>query len=148
MLTVLRAPRMDFHREERRQAGRNQLWRYVVLLQKLHTADTLERYINILGILNFGFTLQCGWETVGGTLYIIFANGGPSVLVYGTILSIVGHTAIAMSLGEMASMDPTVGAQYRWSAKFAKRWPEFWGLMQGEFSRAVFVRTRGWFGLD
>lgn len=28
-------------------------------------------------------------------------------------------------------MDPTVGAQYRWSARFAPRWPEFWGLMQG-----------------
>lgn len=27
--------------------------------------------------------------------------------------------------------DPTVGAQYRWSARFAQRWPEFWGLMQG-----------------
>lgn len=27
--------------------------------------------------------------------------------------------------------DPNVGAQYRWSAKFAPAAPRFWGLMQG-----------------
>ena len=27
--------------------------------------------------------------------------------------------------------DPVVGAQYRWSAKFAPAWPRFWGLLQG-----------------
>jgi len=31
----------------------------------------------------------------------------------------------------MASMDPTVGAQYRWSAAFAPKWNRFFGLMQG-----------------
>jgi choline transport protein len=31
----------------------------------------------------------------------------------------------------MESMDPTVGAQYRWSAAFAPRWKQFFGLMQG-----------------
>lgn len=31
----------------------------------------------------------------------------------------------------MASMDPTVGAQYRWSAAFAPRYNRFFGLMQG-----------------
>jgi choline transport protein len=36
-----------------------------------------------------------------------------------------------MSLAEMASMDPTVGAQYRWSAAFAPKWNRFFGLMQG-----------------
>lgn len=31
----------------------------------------------------------------------------------------------------MASMDPTVGAQYRWSAAFAPKYNRFFGLMQG-----------------
>ena len=31
--------------------------------------------------------------------------------------------------------DPTVGAQYRWSATFAPKWNKFFGLMQGQ-SRA------------
>lgn len=28
--------------------------------------------------------------------------------------------------------DPTVGAQYRWSARFAQQSPEFWGFLQGK----------------
>ncbi|KAF2747009.1 amino acid transporter, partial [Sporormia fimetaria CBS 119925] len=91
-----------------------------------------QRYINQLGILNFGFTLQAAWEGIGLTANLIFINGGPVALVWGTLISGIGHTAIAASLGEMASMDPTVGAQYRWSARFALRYPEFWGLMQGK----------------
>ncbi|KAF2252416.1 amino acid transporter, partial [Trematosphaeria pertusa] len=90
-----------------------------------------QRYINLVAIVNFGFTLQAGWETVGLTLQYVLYNGGPASLVYGSILAGIGSTAIATSLGEMASIDPTVGAQYRWSARFAQRWPEFWGLMQG-----------------
>lgn len=38
------------------------------------------------------------------------------------------------SLAEMASMNPTVGAQYRWTSKFAPprlMTPAFWGLLQG-----------------
>ncbi|PVH99996.1 amino acid transporter [Periconia macrospinosa] len=95
------------------------------------TDNVFERYINLVAIVNFGFTLQAGWETVGLTLQYVLFNGGPASLVYGSILAGIGSTAIATSLGEMASIDPTVGAQYRWSARFAQGRPEFWGLMQG-----------------
>ncbi|KAF2185564.1 amino acid transporter [Zopfia rhizophila CBS 207.26] len=95
------------------------------------SSNVFERYINLVAIVNFGFTLQAGWETVGLTFQFALFNGGPASLVYGCILAGIGSTAIATSLGEMASMDPTVGAQYRWSARFAQKWPEFWGLMQG-----------------
>jgi amino acid transporter len=93
--------------------------------------NVFERYINLVAIVNFGFTLQAGWETVGLTFQFALFNGGPASLVYGCILAGIGSTLIATCLGEMASMDPTVGAQYRWSARFAQKWPEFWGLMQG-----------------
>jgi hypothetical protein len=33
--------------------------------------------------------------------------------------------------------DPTVGAQYRWSAKFAPKYPRFFGLLQGKSLLAV-----------
>lgn len=66
--------------------------------------DILQRYINLVAIVNFGFTLQAGWETVGLTLQYALFNGGPSSLVYGSILAGLGSTAIATSLGEMASM--------------------------------------------
>lgn len=64
-------------------------------------------------------------------IFSALLNGGPAALVYGCIISGIGSTAVALSLGEMASMDPNVGAQYRWSALFAQSSPAFWGLFQG-----------------
>lgn len=34
----------------------------------------------------------------------------------------------------IVTRDPTVGAQYRWSANFAPFAPRFWGLLQGLFT--------------
>ena len=70
----------------------------------LQVTDSSQRYINLVAIVNFGFTLQAGWETVGLTLQYALYNGGPVSLVYGAILAGIGSTAIATSLGEMASM--------------------------------------------
>lgn len=62
---------------------------------------------------------------------LAWLNGGPAALVWGSMIAGVGSTLVATALGEMASMDPTVGAQYRWSARFASFAPEFWGFIQG-----------------
>ncbi|KAF2742083.1 amino acid transporter [Sporormia fimetaria CBS 119925] len=94
-------------------------------------AQPFERYISLLGFFNFGFTFQAGWEATALSLSLCLFNGGPVAVVWGTIISMVGHTLVSSSLAEMASMDPTVGAQYRWSARFARRFPEFWGFVQG-----------------
>lgn len=55
-------------------------------------------------------------------------------LVYGVLLCWLGNLAVAASMAEMASINPTVGAQYRWSALYAPKGlgsPAFWGLVQG-----------------
>ncbi|KAF2185768.1 amino acid transporter [Zopfia rhizophila CBS 207.26] len=101
----------------------------------------LERYINLVSAINFGFILQCSWEATALTFQFSLINGGPASMFYGTLFAGIGTTIVAISLAEMASMDPTVGAQYRWSAKFAPRWNEFWGLMQGWIT--VFAWTCG-----
>ncbi len=96
--------------------------------------------------------MQSAWETLATTFQFSLLNGGPASIVYGGILTGFGCTAIAFSLAEMASMyviifhvchflaeslltslsrDPMVGAQYRWSARFAPAAPRFWGLIQG-----------------
>ncbi|OAL49105.1 amino acid transporter [Pyrenochaeta sp. DS3sAY3a] len=93
--------------------------------------NVFHRYIDHLAIINFGLCLQAAWEGMALTFQFAWQNGGPAALVYGSLLSGIGSTAVAASLGEMASIDPTVGAQYRWSARFAQRAPEFWGFMQG-----------------
>ncbi|KAG4432887.1 hypothetical protein IFR05_011633 [Cadophora sp. M221] len=89
------------------------------------------RYINPQAIVNFGFTLQAAWEASAASFQFSLLNGGPASLVYGSIVAGIGSTAIAFSLAEMASLDPVVGAQYRWSAAFAPFNPRFWGLFQG-----------------
>lgn len=113
-----------------------------------HTSDNngtqeehpvFERYISLLGILNFGFCIQGAWEGMGLMLSFMFFNGGPASVVWGCLVAAIGHIATAASLGEMASMDPTVGAQYRWSARFARSHAEFWGLIQGWLTTFAWV---------
>ncbi|KAF2822395.1 hypothetical protein CC86DRAFT_257481, partial [Ophiobolus disseminans] len=91
----------------------------------------LERYINAPSAINFSFLLQCSWQAAAVMFQLSLVNGGPASITYGSIFAGFGTTLVAMSLAEMASMDPTVGAQYRWSAAFAPKWNRFFGLMQG-----------------
>ena len=54
--------------------------------------------------------------------------------MWGTLVCWVGTFACTISLAELASINPTVGAQYRWTSLFAPRGvmsPAFWGLLQG-----------------
>lgn len=92
---------------------------------------SLERYINLSSVLNFGVIILASWESFAITFQFALLNGGPASMVYGCIVAGFGASAIALSLAEMASIDPTVGAQYRWSANLAPAYPKFWGLIQG-----------------
>jgi choline transport protein len=98
-------------------------------------------YILYLPILYFGFTLQACWEAVGLSLQLNLLNGGPASLVYGGLITSVGSILIALSLAEMAAVDPVVGAQYRWSAAFAPFAPRFWGLFQGWITVFAWMTT-------
>jgi len=102
-------------------------------LESTNADFSSQRYINLVAIVNFGFTLQAGWEASGVLMSAAILNGGPATLVYGGIIAAIGSIATAASLGEMASMDPNVGAQYRWSALFARKYKAFWALIQGNF---------------
>jgi amino acid transporter len=66
----------------------------------------------LVSAVNFGFILQCSWEASAVTFQFALANGGPAAMVYGSLFSGMGCTLVALSLAEMASIDPTVGAQY------------------------------------
>lgn len=94
----------------------------------------MQRYINFSAIINFGFTLQAGWEAIGVLFGMAILNGGPAAYLYGCVIALVGSTSIALCLGEMASIDPNVGAQYRWTALFAPKHQEFFALVQGSIS--------------
>jgi choline transport protein len=72
----------------------------------------LERYISLVPSVAFNAVLQASWSAVAVSFQAGLLNGGPTSLVWGMLLSWVGTTAVAASLAEMASMNPSVGAQY------------------------------------
>ena len=94
--------------------------------------DKLDRYLSSKPIISFGLTLQASWEAVAISFQSALLNGGPSALVYGMLLSTFGSSAMAATLAEMASINPAVGAQYRWTAMLAPRNcnPRFLGYLQ------------------
>src|SRR5258708_5973674 len=67
-------------------------------------ASRLERYISLKPMVAFGLTLQSSWESIAISLGPSLINGGPVTLTYGIIIAAIGSSAIALSLGEMASM--------------------------------------------
>ncbi|KAI4910349.1 hypothetical protein J4E90_007784 [Alternaria incomplexa] len=91
----------------------------------------LERYINLSAVINFAVIILASWESFAVTFQFALTNGGPASIFYGSILAGIGACAVGFSLAELASIDPTVGAQYRWSANLAPAAPRFWGLLQG-----------------
>ncbi|KAH7072139.1 amino acid/polyamine transporter I [Paraphoma chrysanthemicola] len=97
----------------------------------------LERYINLAAVVNFGVIILASWESFAVTFQFALTNGGPASIFYGSLLAGSGACAVGFSLAELASIDPTVGAQYRWSANFAPAAPRFWGLMQGWITTAA-----------
>ena len=73
--------------------------------------EKLERYITLIPSIAFNAVLQASWSAVAVSFQAGLLNGGPTSLVWGMLLSWVGTTAVAASLAEMASMNPSVGAQ-------------------------------------
>ncbi|KAF2245290.1 amino acid transporter [Trematosphaeria pertusa] len=98
---------------------------------------SLERYINLSSVGFFGVIVLASWESFAVTFQFALANGGPASMFYGSILAGLGCCAVGFSLAELASIDPTVGAQYRWSANLAPSANRFWGLLQGWITTAA-----------
>ncbi|OJJ50178.1 hypothetical protein ASPZODRAFT_22854 [Penicilliopsis zonata CBS 506.65] len=79
----------------------------------------MERKFGSLSILALSITLLASWESIASGFSEGLTNGGPAALVWGMLLSISGTMALAMSLGELASICPLAGAQYHWTALLA-----------------------------
>ena len=104
----------------------------------------LDRYIGFIPTIAFGANLQATWESVAVSFQAGLLNGGPTSLVWGTLIAWIGSMTMAASLAEMASMNPTVGAQYRWTSLFAPPrvlTPAFWGLLQGWITVFAWIAT-------
>ncbi|KAL4767879.1 amino acid/polyamine transporter I [Aspergillus nidulans var. acristatus] len=69
-----------------------------------------------LTILSMTVVLMATWEALSSTMVSALVSGGPASLVYGYLLAVVGALATAASLAELASMYPTAGGQYHFTA--------------------------------
>ncbi|KAL4925282.1 putative GABA permease [Aspergillus undulatus] len=99
----------------------------------------LKRGFSRLTILSMTVILMATWEALSSTIVSGLVSGGPVSLVYGFLLAILGSLATAASLGELASMYPTAGGQYHFTAKLA---PE---RVKNILSWAVgWIGTFGW----
>lgn len=63
-----------------------------------------QRYLSLKPAVAFGMTVLSSWTGISLTVGSAFLNGGPTTLIWGTILAGVGTLCIAASLGELASM--------------------------------------------
>lgn len=64
-------------------------------------------------------SMMCTWEAVFFANLTAMVNGGPATLVYGFMYAFLGALSTAASLAEMASIYPTSGGQYHWTAMLA-----------------------------
>ncbi|KAK4888975.1 hypothetical protein LTR27_012196 [Elasticomyces elasticus] len=93
----------------------------------------LDRYLKTIPTIAFSILLVCSWEATAGGFQAGLFNGGPAALVWGFAVAGPGTLMIVLSLAEMASITPSVGAQYRWTAIYCPRFLDkrFWSFLQG-----------------
>lgn len=79
----------------------------------------VKREFGFWTILGLTASMMCTWEAVFFANGAAMLNGGPPTLIYGFIYAFAGALTTAASLGELASMYPTSGGQYHWTAMLA-----------------------------
>lgn len=79
------------------------------------TQNSLRRLFSFIQLLAFALTFMSSWEVMAMNMGATFANGGPSSLSWGILLVILGSLFQALSMAEMASVQPIAGAQYHWT---------------------------------
>ncbi|KAF7853661.1 hypothetical protein EAF04_010652 [Stromatinia cepivora] len=81
----------------------------------------LKRKFGFVSILGLTCTLMITWEGILTMFSSGLTNGGPSGLVYGYIIVLIGTMFQTLTMAEMALMIPLSGGQYNWVAILAPR---------------------------
>ncbi|TDZ16811.1 Choline transport protein [Colletotrichum orbiculare MAFF 240422] len=77
--------------------------------------STLRRLFSFWQLLAFALIFMSSWEVMAMDMGATFYNGGPQTLAWGIILVVVGAMAQALSMAELATIQPIAGAQYHWT---------------------------------
>lgn len=67
------------------------------------------------------FNICNSWAGLSASFQIALLQGGPATLLYGMIVSASCYMAIAMTVGELASVYPTAGGQYHFVSILAPK---------------------------
>lgn len=86
-----------------------------------YNATSHRKDFSSLQIIALGFNVSNSWVAIATSFAVVVAAGGPVTLVYGVIISCLVYAAVAISLAELASIYPTAGGQYHFTALIAPR---------------------------
>lgn len=75
----------------------------------------MQRLFSFWQLLAFALIFMSSWEVMAMDMGATFYNGGPQTLAWGIVLVVVGAMAQALSMAELAAIQPIAGAQYHWT---------------------------------
>ncbi|CAH0023191.1 unnamed protein product [Clonostachys rhizophaga] len=88
-------------------------------LAQMGHKQELERTFSLVPLTALCLCLMATWEALSTVIAAALASGGPPCLFYNYVLSFICTVCVAASLGELASIYPTSGGQYHWTAALA-----------------------------
>ncbi|KAI0319540.1 amino acid/polyamine transporter I [Amylostereum chailletii] len=90
-----------------------------LLLQQLGYKQELRRTFTPLELFGVGFSIIGLFPSISSVLVYAIPNGGPSAMVWGWAVCIIGLLSIALSIAELGSAAPTSGGLYYWTHSFS-----------------------------
>ncbi|KAF2011608.1 amino acid transporter [Aaosphaeria arxii CBS 175.79] len=85
-------------------------------LAQIGHVQELRRGFSLWSLGSLCLCLMATWEALSTVIATALSSGGAPCLFFNFLLSIICTVAIALSLGEIASIYPTAGGQYHWVA--------------------------------
>ncbi|KAL5329619.1 hypothetical protein ACEPPN_003134 [Leptodophora sp. 'Broadleaf-Isolate-01'] len=90
-------------------------------LMAIGKKPVFERKFNFWTALCITACATGAWEGIGAAIFQALKVGGPVALVWGYVICAVTMICVAASLAELASIWPSSGAQYHWTAELAPK---------------------------
>ncbi|KAI0027596.1 amino acid/polyamine transporter I [Vararia minispora EC-137] len=90
-----------------------------LLLRRLGYKQELRRTFTPLELFGVGFSIIGLFPSIASVLVYAIPNGGPSAMVWGWAVCVIGLLSISLSIAELGSAAPTSGGLYYWTHTFA-----------------------------
>ncbi|PWZ03766.1 amino acid transporter [Testicularia cyperi] len=87
--------------------------------ESLTTVGPSNKHFSPLALIGLCYCILNSWTAASASLSISLVSGGPSVILWGLVVSFVGAMSVAVSMAEICHVYPTTGGQYHWSFALA-----------------------------